>query len=114
MKQHARSSNRLRKFIAIIAIFAGMISTVFWVLNHPRVLSAVLTISNINSDWKIDIEEFRLSPLDNLITMGGITFHSPQKNKRIHIAEAYWKYSPLGILRGKIVFNKMRLDGVDV
>lgn len=107
-------THQLRNFLALTAIFFGLVGTGIWAVNQPKVLHYLLAISNLKGGWQLDVGNFSWDPLENRISIENISLVNSQQQKKIHINKAGWHYWPLAILRGKVHIDSLAIDGVSI
>ncbi len=105
---------RFRHLVAAIALIAGCISATAWIINRPEVLHHALSLVNIRSDWRIDVQRFTWHPLKREIVIEGIDLEHREKGKRLQVERIDWHYRLMGLLKGKLVFDTFLLKDVRI
>ncbi len=106
-----KTHRNIRHTIAVFAIIFGFISASIWIVSSPQALRYALTIANSRSSWKIEIKDFNWSPLRSRLEIKELALEDPEKGKRISIDGVDIGYKVLGFLRGKLVIDKLEVDG---
>lgn len=110
----ARHHHLFRTLVALAAIASGFVSAAAWIINRPETLRHALAVANLKSSWHVGIEKFTWRPLEGTFEIHGITAANEKRGKRLAAEELSLSYRLLGLLRGKLVIDRLAIRGVDL
>lgn len=111
MTQSQKDTHRLRNFIALLSLVGGLISASAWLVNQPWVLSRALSLANAHAKWQIGIGRLTFHPLAGDIVAKDVIYAHRTENKKFFAGGIDLSINPLGLLRGKISIDNLRISG---
>lgn len=114
MTSTRKDTHRLRNLIAITAILAGFVSASSWLINRPMVLRHALTLVNMRSAWRVDIEKFKIKLLTGDIGVEGLSIENIEKKRSFSARKIHISFDPFGFIRGKLVIDDLSLNGLQI
>lgn len=112
MKRPTKKLTPLLTLAALAVVVVGIYRSV----NSPAVqrhIFAILSRGNTAFEFTSDEGRIEFLPLNSRLNIKGLKIHSNKSQNTFIIDNASLRYSPLGLLRGKLVIPRLSVNGFD-
>ncbi|MFA4974233.1 MAG: translocation/assembly module TamB domain-containing protein [bacterium] len=107
-----RKTHRFRRFIGVMALLFGFLAGASWLVNRPEVLAHALAVANAAGRLRIEVGSFQWKPIRGEISLTSLSLADKMSGRRAIIGNVTLEYALLGLARGKLVIDELRLNDV--